>query len=42
MVGERLLSVTAISDTKLVLAVVIMVEASPTKTSKNPSMVWRM
>jgi len=35
MVGERLMSVTAISSTKLVLAVVIIVEASSTKTSKK-------
>jgi hypothetical protein len=41
MVGERLMSVTAISGTKLVLGVVIEVGASPTKTSKNRSMVWR-
>ena len=32
MVGERLMSVAAFSGIKLVLAVVIIVEASPTKT----------
>ena len=42
MVHERLMSVTAFSDTKLVLIVVIIVGASPTKTSKSCSMVWRM
>jgi len=35
MVGERLMSVAAFPGIKLVLAVVIIVEASPTKTSKK-------
>ncbi len=35
MVGERVMSVAAFSGIKLVLAVVIIVEASPTKTSKK-------
>ena len=42
MVGERVMSVAAFPGIKLVLAVVIIVEASPTKTSKNRLTVQRM
>lgn len=42
MVGERLLSAAAISGSELVLAVVIIVEASPTKILKNRLTVQRM
>jgi hypothetical protein len=42
MVGERLMSVTAISGTELVLTVAIIVGTSPTKILKNRLTVQRI
>jgi len=41
MVEERVMSVAAFPGIKLVLAVVIIVEASPTKTSKKTARLCR-